>query len=219
MKESIRLKTLISISLIIFILPFLQTCSNKSLKNSPAFNSEFTGFVKDTTNTKIEYNNVTKINDTIWNYIEVSKIEKQKIIAKEKIAKEDWFKKTKEEYTYNAYFLGFGNYKEFEIRFFLDKTFYIMLNFSLIIIFTFMMLITSFRKKFKQIMVMSFANLIFLSVATFSLYFFDLIEEIEQIKYGYYLFVINSILIIVESKNKCQKLKNNKIQYNNISNK
>lgn len=93
MKENIRLKTLISISLLIFILPFLQTCSDKSLKNSPKYKSEFTGFVEDSINTKIEYNKETKINDTIRNYIEVNKIKKQKVIAKDRIEKENWLKK------------------------------------------------------------------------------------------------------------------------------
>jgi ABC-type multidrug transport system fused ATPase/permease subunit len=207
MKENIRLKTLISISLLIFILPFLQTCSDKSLKNLPAYKSEFTGFVEDSINRKIEYNKETKINDTIREFIEVTKIEKQKIIAKNRIEKEDWLKKTKKEYTYNAYFLGFGNYKEFEIRFFADKTFYIMLNFTLIIVFTFIMIIISFKKKFKQIIIMSTLNLVFLFVATFSLYLFDQIEEIKQIKFGYYLFVLNSILIIIESRNEYKKMK------------
>ena len=177
------------------------------MKNSPAYKSEFTGFVEDSLKRKIEYNKETKINDTIREFIEVTKIEKQKIIAKDRIEKEDWLKKTKKEYTYNAYFLGFGNYKEFEIRFFADKTFYIMLNFTLIIIFTFIMLIISFGKKFKQIIVMSSLNIVFLFVATFSLYLFDQIEEIKQIKYGYYLFVVNSILIIIESRKEYKKLK------------
>lgn len=207
MKENIRLKTLISISLLIFILPFLQTCSDKSLKNSPKYKSEFTGFVEDSINTKIEYNKETKINDTIRNYIEVNKIKKQKVIAKDRIEKENWLKNAKKEYTYNAYSLGFANYQEFEIRFFADKTFYIMLNFTLIIIFTLIMLIISFRKKFKQIIVISSLNLVFLLVATFSLYLLDQIEEIRQIKYGYYLFAVNSILIIIESRSEYKKLK------------
>ena len=202
MTENIRLKTLISISLLIFILPFIQTCSDKSLKNLPVYKLKFTGFVEDSINRKIEYNKETKINDTLRKFIEVTKIEKQKIIAKNRIEKEVWRKKTKKEYTYNLYFLGFGNYKEFEIRFFTDKTFYIMLNFTLIVIFTFIMLIISFKNRFKQIILLSSLNLVFLFVATFSLYLFNQIEEIKQIKYGFYLFVINSILIIIESRNR-----------------
>ncbi|OXA79154.1 hypothetical protein SAMN05444397_102397 [Flavobacterium aquidurense] len=207
MKENIRLKTLISISLLIFSLPFLQTCSDKSLKNSPAYKSEFTGLVEDSINTKIVYNAVSKINDTIRNYVEVSKIEKQKIIAKDKIEKEIWLKNSKKEFTHNAYFLGFESYKNFEIRFFADKTFYMMLNFTLIIIFTFIMFLISFLKKFKQIIIMSSLNLVFLFTATILLCFWEQIEDIRQIKYGYYLFVLNSILIIVESRKEYKILK------------
>ena len=207
MKENIRLKTLISISLLIFSLPFLQTCSDKSLKNSPTYKSEFTGLVEDSINTKIVYNEVTKINDTIRNYVEVSKIEKHKIIAKDKIEKEIWLKNSKKEFTHNAYFLGFESYKNFEIRFFADKTFYMMLNFTLIIIFTFIMFLISFRKKFKQIIIMSSLNLVFLFTATILMCFWEQIEDIRQIKYGYFLFVLNSILIITESGKECKILK------------
>ena len=73
MTENIRLKTLISISLLIFILPFIQTCSDKSLKNLPVYKLKFTGFVEDSINRKIEYNKETKINDTLRKFIEVTK--------------------------------------------------------------------------------------------------------------------------------------------------
>lgn len=207
MKENIHLKTLISISLLIFCLPFLQTCSDKSLKKLPAYKSEFSGFIQDTINTKFEYNKTTKSYDTVINLIKVSKIEKQKIIAKDKIEKKIWLKNSKKEFTYNAYFLGFGNYKNFETSFFADKNFYVMLNFTLLIIFTFIMFLISFRKKFKKIIIMSSLNLVFLFTATIALCFWEQIEDIRQIKYGYYLFVLNSILIIVESRKEYKILK------------
>jgi len=205
MKNNIRLKSLISISFLIFIFPFLQNCSDKALKDSPRYKSEFTGFVRDTINTKIEYNKTTKIYDTVINLVEVSKTEKQKIIAKDKIEKEIWLKNSKKEFTYNAYHLGLGNYNEFELRYLTDKTFYIYLNFTIIILLTIIMFILSFKRKFKHIMVISSINLLLLFIATFSLYLMEVIEDFNQIKYGYYLFVLNSILIIIESRKELNK--------------
>ena len=200
MRKNIRLKSLISISFLIFILPFLQTCSDKSLKESPRYKAEFTGFVQDSTNLKIVYNKETKVNDTLWNVIEVSKTEKEKVIKKEKLEKEIWLKKQRKENTHNLYLLAWGNYDEFELRYFADKTFYIFSNFTIIVLLTIIMSIMSFKRKFKQIMIISSINLILLIVATISLCLIGVIENINQIKYGYYLFIVNSILIIIESR-------------------
>jgi|688.fasta_scaffold883419_1 hypothetical protein len=205
MKNNIRLKSLISISFLIFMFPFLQTCSDKSLKNSPRYKAEFTGFVQDSTNLKIIYNKKTKVNDTLWNAIEVTKTEKEKIINKEKLEKEIWLKKQKKENTYNLYFLAWGNYDEFELRYFEDKTFYIFSNFTFIHLLTIMMLIMSFKRKFRQIMIISSINLLLLFIATISLCLIEVIEDLNQLKYGYYLFVLNSILIIIESRKELNK--------------
>ena len=191
MKNNIRLKSLILISFLIFLLPFFQTCSDKTLKKSPSYKAEFTGFVQDSTNFQIVYNKQTKVNDTIWNVIEVSKIEKEKIINKEKLEKEVWLKKAKKENTHNLYYLGWGNYDEFELRYLTDKTFYIFSNFAIIILLTISMFIMSFKRKFKQIMIISSINLLLLIVATIALCLIGVIENINQIKYGYYLFIIN----------------------------
>lgn len=200
MKNNIRLKSLISISFLIFMFPFLQTCSDKSLKKSPRYEAEFTGFVQDSTNLKIVYNKETKVNDTLWNVVEVSKTEKEKIIKKEKLEKEVWLKNQKKENTHNLYFLAWGNYDEFELRYFTDKTYYIFSNFTIILLLTIIMFIMSFKRKFKQIMIISSINLILLIVATISLCLIGVIENINQIKYGYYLFIVNSILIIIVSR-------------------
>ncbi len=205
MKNNIRLKSLICISLLIFVLPFLQTCSDKSLKDSPKYKGEFTGFVQDSVNFKIVYNKETNSNDTLRDLIAVSKSEKEKIITKEKVDKEIWLKNARKENTLNAYCLGFINYPEFELRHLTDKTFYIFLNFTIIILLTIVMLVMSFRKRFKQIIIISSINLLLLFIATISLYLIEVIEDFNQIKYGYYLFVLNSILIIIESRKELNK--------------
>ncbi|MFB9095425.1 MULTISPECIES: hypothetical protein [Flavobacterium] len=93
MKENIRLKILINVSLLIFILPFLQTCSDESLKKSLFYDleTEMTLIEEDTIKLKSKS-------------IEVSKNENHKKIVEDKNAKEDWLKEIRKEYTYNAYF-------------------------------------------------------------------------------------------------------------------
>jgi len=205
MKNSIRLKSLISISLLIFVLPFLQTCSDKSLKSLPGYKSEFTGFIQDSVNFKIVYNKETNSNDTLRELIAVSKSEKEKIIKKEKADKEIWLKKARKENTLNVYSLGILNYPEFEFKHLTDKTFYIFLPFTIIILLTVIMLIISFKKMYKQIMIISSINLLLLFIATISLYLIEVIDNLNQIKYGYYLFVLNSILIIIQSRKELNK--------------
>jgi hypothetical protein len=208
MKKNMRLKSLVLISFVIFSLPFFQTCSDRSLKRSPRYRGEFTGYVQDSLNFKMVYNEETKIKDTVWEVIKVSETEKQTIIAKEKIDKEVWLKKAKKENTVNAYYLGIGTFKEIEFSKsdLIDKTFYALLSFTLIIVFTFAMILLSFREKFKLITILSSINLLLIIIAPILLYSGKVIEDINQIKYGYYLFIINSILIIIESKNKLKKL-------------
>jgi hypothetical protein len=205
MKNNIRLKSLICISLLIFLLPFLQTCSDESLKSLPRYKGEFTGFVEDSVNLKIVYNKETNSNDTLLNLKAVSKTKKNKITKKEKVDKEIWLKNARKENTLNAYCLGFINYPEFELKHLSDKTFYILLNFTIIILLTIVMLVMSFRKRFKQIIIISSINLLLLFIATISLYLIEVIEDFNQMKYGYYLFVLNSILIIIESRKELNK--------------
>ncbi|CAM3989552.1 hypothetical protein FLJU110815_10775 [Flavobacterium jumunjinense] len=84
---------MINVSLLIFILPFLQTCSDESLKKSLFYDleTEMTLIEEDTIKLKSKS-------------IEVSKNENHKKIVEDKNAKEDWLKEIRKEYTYNAYF-------------------------------------------------------------------------------------------------------------------
>jgi len=207
MKKNIPLKSLICISLLIFVLPFLQTCSDKTLKSLPRHQKEITEFTPDSVNFKIVYNKETKSNDTLQNVIAASNSEKEYIIKKEKAEKENRLENVIKENTFNAYELGYKIYPEFDFGYLIDKTFYIFLNFTIIILLTITMLIISFRQKFKQILIISSINLFLLLIATISLYLIEVIEDFNQIKYGYYLFVLNSILIIIESKKELNKQK------------
>ena len=185
MKNNIRLKSLIAFSLLIFVMPFLQTCSDKAIRKHLCIQTA-------EANPQFE----TKPNN-------ISEIEKNKAKVLSEKSKEECqscFDKAKKENTFNLYQLGLGNYDEFEFRYLIDKSFYIFLTFTIIILSTFSMLILSFKRKFKQIIIICLINLLLLIISTVSLCFIGVIENLNQIKYGYYLFIVNSILIIIQSR-------------------
>jgi len=185
MKRNIRLKSLIAFSFLLFILPFLQTCSDKAIRRNICIQAE-------EAYPQIE----SKIN-------KIAKFEKTKSKDESKKNKKECqncLDKAKKENTFNLYQLGWGNYDEFELRYLTDKTFYIFSNFTIIIVLTLSMLVLSFKRKFKQIIIISSINLILLIIATISLWLIGVIENLNQIKYGYYFFIVNSILIIIQSR-------------------
>lgn len=185
MKTNIRLKSLIAFSFLIFAMPFLQTCSDKAILKHLCIQAE-------EANTLFE----TKVN-------KIGKIETTKTSTSSKKRKEECqncLDNARKENTFNLYQLGLGNYNEFELSDLADKTFYIFLSFTITIFLTLSMLILSFKRKFKQIIIICLINIILLISATFSLSMIGVIENLNQIKYGYYLFLINSTLIIMQSR-------------------
>jgi hypothetical protein len=196
MKNTIRLKSLLSISFLIFALPFLQTCSDDALKSS----LKRAVPTQELEDSKIVYNKETNSNATKRDSIVLNKSEKEKVIQTENNDAEIWLKEAKRENTFNLYSLAYKAFADFDFKDFTDKSFYIFLIFPVLILLTITMLIMSFRKRFKQIMILSILNVVLLLIATLSLYSISVIEDFNQIKYGYYLFVLNSILIIIESR-------------------
>lgn len=190
MKIHLRLKTLICLSLLIFAFPFLQTCSDESIKNLP---------FKEVMAEPVENNPGTN-GDAAQKVINISKVEKEKKLAKIKALKELQLKEVKKEYTLNAYGFAYVALKEFDVEVLSDKFFYIYLNFPIIIFLTILMLVLAFKRKLGKVQFFSAINILLLLVATLSFYLTGVIEDLNQIKYGYYLFLLNSVLIILECR-------------------
>lgn len=104
------------------------------------------------------------------------------------------------EYTFDFYTLSIISLDDFKLNNFSDKTFWAFLGFTIILIFSILILSFSFKNKIKTVHWLSITNLIILLISTLILCFTEVIEKINQIKIGYYLFVINSILIAYLSK-------------------
>lgn len=76
--------------------------------------------------------------------------------------------------------------------------------FFVIIIFTIINLVLSFNKKIKLITKFSKINLVLISITIICLFLDGLFEQISQIKWGYYCFVVSNIMIYIN----CRKLLN-----------
>jgi len=173
------LKKLSIISLLILFLPFFQTCSdkniseNKILKNSPLW-EEVKSYPKTELNGK-EYNLT----------FEELTLKKQKAITD--------FVKLKKELTLNCYQIG---------KLFIDdyKTpQWILLPYLISILINLFIVIYSFKDKPKTTLILGISNITLLIMPLILLYFAKILEDIEQIKIGYYLLLFNLLIIVFES--------------------
>lgn len=222
MKTKNLLRFFIILSFFIFYLPFLDTCAGKREKTtSPATesNEEIKELPKDTTNVKVVktvYDDALKISKEVKedsvnvevidelskdtsNINDVEAPYNKEIENKEKSNSNDVIYN---EDTQNLYELSYPLieiFKEFEIIVFKEFAFYLYIIFALIIIFTLIMLVLSFKNKYKTIFWLNILNIVFLLFNYISLYVMEIIEYINQIKYGTVLFLINCIIIFALS--------------------
>ena len=186
MKNTIRLKSLVTITFLIFLLPFLRTCSDKNISSNIKIETE--AVIDDST--KVEEKKVLT---------EIIEVEKSK-------NRNDLIAKEKTKYTENFYSLiykSFGKTKlnDYDKSTLEDKTFYPLFGLLIIFFVSILNLIFTLRGKYKITFVLGILNLILLILATFGLIFSEIVENLNQIKIGYYLFALNIILIIRIAKN------------------
>lgn len=154
-KVALSIKTYASLSFIIFLLPFLQTCSDRVL------------------------------------------ISQQKGVY----SLED-LREVKKEHTFNAYEFSYDVIKDFKIKNFKEASFCSYLIYPLIIVLSIIILIQAFRDKFKLNLVLSIINIFLLFISLLLMISEEMIENIKQLKIGWYLFLLNSLLILYLSYQK-----------------
>lgn len=192
MKYKLTLRSLVSLSFLLFFLPFLRTCSDRSIEN--LHSEEVTAvLVVDSANKVIEGN------DTIRTFKASSKQEEKRFLLQEKENRIARIQKAKKEFTFNFYtLLEKTLFKDkFDENSFLEGSFYSLSGYFLVLMSTIIMMILSFLNKIKAVQILSLINLILLISSTILLYFCEVLEAIDQIKIGYYLIIINFILIII----------------------
>lgn len=203
MKNLIKLRMLVSLSFAIFLFPFLQTCSDNRLREFAVQRVE----IVETS----QIDSTKGLNPTF---------SQNEIIVDNKIHKKD-ISKNKKEYTVNFYQLinrTFGDIKlnEYDKSTFSDKTFYPFFGFLLIFINSVLILIFTFFRKYKITFKLSILNITFFILSTLGLIFLEIVEEISQLRIGYYLFALNTIFIILTSK---KEMKNQKLSFRSLKEK
>jgi hypothetical protein len=188
------LKKLTILSLIILALPFFQTCSDKNImENSFLKNSPLEEELIEPTETKIVNGKEIEISqEKEYKYTFKELTEKKK----ETIRK---FISLKKEMTSNGYQLAFQFVIQIQPKDIINTIDYKSLPFFLTLIITCLLIYFSFKREPKIILILSISNFIILITHIFLLYLSDYLEDFEQVKYGYYLFLINLVLIIIES--------------------
>lgn len=125
-------------------------------------------------------------------------------ITDDPVIKVQDFQDKKQQYTLSGYELSTvllkSDFNNLEAENFLDISIYafpsyIFLPFLSVITFYF-----SLIKKFKYIIWLCYCMLFTCIFPLVIFYFEDILDDFQQIKYGYYLFIINTITIIVLSK-------------------
>lgn len=189
------LKKLTILSLIILALPFFQTCSdqnimeNSFLKNSPL---EEDVLVTPTETKIVNGKEIVIPQEKEYHYTFKELTEKKK----ETIRK---FVSLKKEMTSNGYQLAFQFVIQIETKNVISTIDYTLLPFLLTVIITCLLIYFSFKRKPNIILILSVSNFIILIAHLTLLYLSDYLEDIEQIKFGYYLLMINLVLISIEA--------------------
>jgi len=115
----------------------------------------------------------------------------QLILRKKKAI--DEFLKLKKKLTQNGYEIGFLFIQD--IRSFQ----WILFPFTVSILINFILIILSFARKIKAVFILSIVNIGLIVLPLIPLYFGNVFEDIEQLKIGFYLLIINLALIAFQS--------------------
>lgn len=181
------------LSFVLLMLPFFQTCSDKNiihnrlLKGSPALET-----VPLLPEMKIN------TNDEAYHLSsdELFLLKEQAIVA---------FLKTKSELTYNGYEMSFFGTNTNGNRFGIEHSF-----FTIIILFCGIQSFFLFKEKYTRSVIFGLINIVLSIGVLLFLYFYNILEDINQVKYGYYLFEIHLILLLCVSLKLKMSENNNK---------
>ena len=177
----LKTKYFTPIAFLIFFMPFLERCMKKEVVE---FDENIDSVaIFQSTNKVSNISKLSKIDSTRINLNENKEIETEKI--------------SESNNNLNAYevaeFLPSVVFnKEFEIEnLFIGYSFY-----TYILLLSILMIVFSWRRKFLRVRNLAVANIILLVISTILLVKSGVIDEFEDIKYGTYVFIMYSILII-----------------------
>ncbi len=113
----------------------------------------------------------------------------------------------KKDVNLNAYQLGFGIFnKEFLFKMSMDKDFFPMFCYSLILILSLLMVVFSWLRKYLFVRNMAIINIILLIISTLLFIKPGVISRFGDVKYGLYVFLFYSVFIIFTAWKEHRKL-------------
>jgi hypothetical protein len=148
------IRALSCFTFLLFLCPFLQTCSNEDIKDLPKYRA-----------------------------------------LKNDLDKANFLTKSQEDFTYNFYELAIVAFIEFESKAFLEVDFYIFILVDIILILALLLSYFSLKRDFLKTKKLALLSLSVLLIYTVGLIYNSVIVAVGQIRYGYYLVVVNLILI------------------------
>lgn len=184
MKTTNTLRILAGLSFLIFFCPFFQMCSDEDIPK--------------------KVNEAAIVSDSIARETTPSKID-EVVKKKREAQKQAYLEEHRHEWVFNAYEIT-SNYSGaliedgVERRDLKDPAFWFVIFFIFSVVTSLAIFITALLKKAKGVFILSCINTIFIVLYSIFLFMGDTpIEHLYQVKFGYYLFVINSIALIFVS--------------------
>lgn len=177
----LKTKYFTPIAFLIFFMPFLERCMKKEVVE---FDENIDSVaIFQSTNKVSNISKLSKIDSTRIN------LNKNKEIETEKISESN---NNLNAYEVAEFLPSVVFNKEFEIEnLFFGYSFY-----TYILLLSILMIVFSWRRKFLMVRNLAVANIILLVISTVLLVKSGVIDEFEDIKYGTYVFIMYSILII-----------------------
>lgn len=180
MKYPMLIRFLSGLTFLIFLCPFFQMCSDEDI------------FKKYKEVETVEYETSPAISEAPVNTVpEEPVFEPVKSIQAQR-----------DEYTYNGYQLAATLFididkSEFGISDIKDPGVYIFMCYTMAVIFSITVLVYAIRNNSRKVRFFGIYSLLTMIVPLGINYYIGGLEDINQIKYGYYLFIINVISIIL----------------------
>ncbi|UUC47239.1 hypothetical protein [Flavobacterium cerinum] len=169
-------------SFVILMLPFFQTCSDKNiihnrfLKDGPALEMISSFPEKEIKANEKEYHLSSG---------ELFQLKEQAI---------ETFLKKKKELTYNGYEMSFFRTDTGDNRFSLEYAF-----FTIIILLCGLQSFSLFKERYVLSVISGLITIVLSVGALLFLYLCEILEDSNQVKYGYYLFVLQLVLLLYMS--------------------
>lgn len=195
----LKTKYLTPIALLIFFMPFLRFCE-------PLTKYEATEVEAEIDSVAINIDTLKTVN--LDNSAKITLPDE----TQNSFSKSNDFE-NKEDVNLSAYQIGFGFVKsiynnEFQLKDFSnDKDFFLIISYTFIIVFSILMIVFSWKKRYFLVRNFAIVNIILLTISTILFVKSKLIDEFADVKYGLYVFLVYSLFLIYISNKENSELK------------